>query len=123
MKLNVQHANVRSTDELDSLVERRIFALQSRLEIEEANVRLACNYQDSPAFQVRVHLVTPGPDLVADDRDHTLRAAFEKVMAKLGRMLDLRTQNRVRRVRSNLQTPAQRRRMTNTHRRPAGAPA
>ena len=62
MKLTVQHHHLRSSDELDSLIENRILALQPRLQIDEANVQLACSLEESPAFSVRVHLVTPGPD-------------------------------------------------------------
>ncbi len=106
MKLTVQHHNLRSSDELDSLIENRILALQPRLHIDEARVRLECRFEQSPAFSVRVHLVTPGPDLVAERRDHTLRAAIDKVMADLEANLSHRREKRLRRVRSNLQEPA-----------------
>ena len=79
MKLTMQHLHVRSRDELDSLIENRILALQPRLQIEEANIRLECRYEESPAYTVRVHLVIPGPDLFVEGTDHTLRAAFGKV--------------------------------------------
>jgi ribosome-associated translation inhibitor RaiA len=83
MKLTLEHHHLRSTDELDSMIEERILALQSRLQIDEANVRLARHYETSPAFSVHIHLVTPGPDVLAEGRDHTLRAAIEKVMTGL----------------------------------------
>ena len=61
MKLNVQHIYIRSTDAVDTLIENRIIALQPRLQIEEANVRLEHRREISPAFRVHVHLVTPAP--------------------------------------------------------------
>lgn len=83
MKLIVQHETVRSTDALDSTVENRLLRLGNRLRIDEARVRLIRRPEESPAFRVQVHLVTPGPDLVAEGRDHTLMAALRKVMSEL----------------------------------------
>ena len=105
MKLTVQHHHLRSTAELDSLIEERIIALQPRLHIEEANVRLERRHEESPPFSVRVHLVTPGPDVVAQSCDYTLHAAIGKVMAELENHIGRRALKRVRRLRSNLQEP------------------
>ncbi len=106
MKLTLQHFSVRSTDQLDGWVENRILSLQERLQIDEANVRLECHYEVSPPFAVRVHLVTPGPDVFAETRDHTLRAAFDKVMAELQGKITGRATKRRQRLQSNRQGPA-----------------
>lgn len=95
MRLNLQHFSIRSTDALDSWIERQIFALGRLRQIEAANIRLAHYTGTSPAYQVNVHLVTPGPDVFAESRDHTLRAAFAKVMARLREQIAARTQNRL----------------------------
>lgn len=105
MKLTVQHHQVRSTDELDSMIEERILELQSRLQIDEANVRIACHHETSPTFSVHIHLVTPGPDVLAEGRDHTLRAAIEKVMSGLEGRIGDRVERRRQRVRGNLREP------------------
>jgi len=106
MKLTLQHFCVRSTDQLDGWVENGILSLQERLQIDEANVRLECCFQTSPPYAVRVHLVTPGPDVFAEGRDHTLRAAFEKVMAELQGKITGRATKRLQRLRSRLNAPA-----------------
>ena len=106
MKLNVQHHNLRSTHELDSLIEERILALQPRLQIDEAKIRLECRREASPACRVAIHLVTPGPDVLAEGRDHTIRAAIAKAVADLEAKLADRARKSTRRLRSNLQTPA-----------------
>lgn len=106
MKLTVQHFNVRSTDALDSWVEQQIFSLQPRLQIDEANIRLEHRRETSPAYRVHVHLVTPGPDVVAEGLDHTLRAAFEKTMADLLGKINGRALKCRQRLRSNVQGPA-----------------
>lgn len=105
MKLTVQHHNVRCTDELDSLLEERIFDLQPRLQIDEARVRLECRWERSPACRVAIHIVTPGPDLQAEGQDHTIRAAIGKALTDLEDRLRERERKPIRRVRSNLQTP------------------
>jgi ribosome-associated translation inhibitor RaiA len=105
MKITVQHFGVRSTADLDSAVEEGILALQTRLEIEEARVRLAWSALESPAFSVRMHLVTPGPDLEVAEEDHTLRAALCKAFAALDQEIKARSHRRRRRLRDNQQTP------------------
>jgi ribosomal subunit interface protein len=106
MKLNVQHIHIRSTDAIDALIEDRILALQPRLQIDEANVRLEHQRESSPSFRVHVHLVTPGPDLLAEGRDHTIRAAIEKVVADLDQKITSRRLKRTQRIKSNLQSPS-----------------
>lgn len=102
MRLNVQHLNIRSLDRLDSWVEEQIFALGRARQIDEANVRLVRLVDASPAYQVNVHLVTPGPDVFAESRDHTLRAAFAKTMTQLRELITSRATKRLQRLKSNL---------------------
>jgi ribosome-associated translation inhibitor RaiA len=102
MRLNVQHMNIRSLDTLDSWVEKQIFALGRARQIDEANIRLVRLEDASPAYQVNVHLVTPGPDVYAETRDHTLRAAFAKAMAQLKNQITSRAQKRVQRWKTRL---------------------
>lgn len=115
MKMTVQHINVRSTDSVDSLVEDRILALQPRLEIEEARVRLEHRYDLSPPFRVSIDIVTPGPDLHAEDQDHTLKAAIAKVMETLEAKIAEREDKKTRRVRGNHQAPAVSREVRGKH--------
>jgi ribosomal subunit interface protein len=106
MRLNVQHRNIRSLDALDAWVEKQIFALGRSRQIDEANIRLIRLENASPAYQVNVHLVTPGPDVFAESRDHTLRAAFTKVMAQLREQIARRAHKRLQRKKSNRSEPA-----------------
>ena len=102
MRLNVQHLNIRALDRLDAWVERQLRALGATRQIDEANVRLVRLENASPAFQVHVHLVTPGPDVFAESRDHTLRAAFAKAMTQLREQITTRATKRLQRLKSNL---------------------
>ena len=106
MRLNLQHFSVRSTNALDSWVERQILSLGRLRQIDEANIRLACHRDVSPAYHVRVHLVTPGPDVVAESNDHTLKAAVDKVIKQLQNTIAGRVAQRLRRGKDKLTTPA-----------------
>ncbi len=99
MKLKIQHQNVRSTDTLDTWVEEQISSLQPSLKIDEADISLNCDTEASPAFHVKAHLVTPGPDVFAEGRDHTLQAAFLKLMESLSDKISHRATNREKRQR------------------------
>ena len=108
MKLTLQHFDIRSTNALNSWVETQIFSLQSRLQIDEAIVRLVHQRDASPAYRVYVHIVTPGPDVFAEGCDHTIQAAFGKVMTHLEDKISSREAKRLSRLKSNLQLPAAR---------------
>ena len=102
MRLNLQHLNLRSLDIVHSGVEKQILALGQARQIDEANVRLVRLENSSPEYEVNVHLVTPGPDIFAEARDHTLRAAFGKVMKQLRDKLTSRATKPAQRLKSNL---------------------
>lgn len=97
MKLTVKHNNVPSTNAIDTWVEEQIISLQPGLKIDEADIVLACSEEASPPYQVNVHLVTPGPDVFADGRDYTLRAAFNKTMIALRDKIGSRATRRQKR--------------------------
>lgn len=105
MKLTLQHLSIRSTNALDTWIEKQIFSLQPTLRIDEANVRLVHEAESSPAYRVHVHLVTPGQDVFAEGNDHTIQAAFAKVMAQLRSKIAGRTAKRVNRIKSQLSAP------------------
>jgi ribosome-associated translation inhibitor RaiA len=102
MRLNVQHLNIRPLDMMPVWVEQQLRALGATRQIDEANVRLVRVHNASPAYQVHVHLVTPGPDVFAESRDHTLRAAFAKAMSQLREQITTRATKRLQRLKSNL---------------------
>lgn len=104
MRLHVQHLNIRPLDLMHACVEQQLRALSACRQIDEANVRLARRRDASPAYQVHVHLVTPGPDVFAESRDHTLRAAFTKAMTQLRQQIGSRASKRLQRLKSNLKS-------------------
>lgn len=108
MRINLRHLNLRSHDGLDRWVEEQILPLGEARWIDEAHVRLERRLESSPAFAVHIHLVTPGPDLFAESRDHTLRAAFRKALTQLREAILTRAAKRRRRLKSHSAAPAAR---------------
>jgi len=80
-------------------------ALESQLRIEEARVRLECRFEESPSFRVAVHLVVPGPDLAAEGKDHTIRAAVVRAMTRLEEQISRRANSARRNVLSKRSVP------------------
>jgi len=81
---------------LTAMVEKELEALRPSLEIDEAHVLIERRPGVSPAFHVAVHLVTPGPDLLAQSVDHTLRAAVRKTFDSLENKVGQRLLKRLR---------------------------
>ena len=80
MKVIVRHTGIAARKWMDSTVKKQILALGPLRQIDEAKVQIARDRDASPAFRVQVHLVTPGPDIAAEARDHTFAAALGKVI-------------------------------------------
>lgn len=105
MRLNLQHLNVRSFESIDTWVEKQILALGAIRQIDEANIRLVRLTDSSPAYQVHAHLVTPGPDVYAEARDHTLRAAFSKALTQLREQINSRATARLQKMKNKIKAP------------------
>ena len=102
MKLTLKHSGIQSAKKLCALVQREILTLAPLRQIDEAKVQLTRERDASPPFRVKAHLVTPGPDLFAEARDHTLAAALAKVMKQLGHGIKTRAGKRLARLKSRL---------------------
>lgn len=98
MKLTLIHSGIHSVKKLRALVQREIRTLEPLRQIDEAKVQLTHEYEASPPFRVLAQLVTPGPDVFAEARDHTLAAALGKVMKQLGHAIRTRAGRRLARL-------------------------
>ena len=88
MKIILKHLHHNPSPSLLELLEKELEALLPDLRIDEARVLFERLPDASPPFRVAFHLVTPGPDVMVETTDHTLRAAllkaFEAVRDKIG---------------------------------------
>ena len=97
MKLTLTHLNHAPSASIVEMIDKDLKALQPDLQIDEARVHLERSLTDSPPFSVSFHLVTPGPDVIVQATDHTLRAALIKAVAAVRGKIDHRNLKRVRR--------------------------
>jgi ribosome-associated translation inhibitor RaiA len=102
MKLILQSRDHQPSDSFHELVEAEINALGTQVRIDEARMLIEHLPESSPPFRVSAHLVTPGPDLMAKASDHTLRAAFAKVIRQLAGSIVHRSGKGKRKIRSKI---------------------
>jgi hypothetical protein len=99
MRIYLQHIGVRSSHDVDSLIEDRLVALSERQFIEAAHVKIERRADSSPPFRVSVTLEVPGTDfsVVSDDWTATAAAikAVEQLSLKIARRLRKRRSSRV----------------------------
>ena len=106
MHLEIRHSHIVSAKGLNPRVRKQILSLAPLRQIDKAIVHLAHEHEASPPFRVHVHLVTPGPDVFAEARDHTLAAALAKVVKQLAQTIGMRADKLRARLKDNLQGKA-----------------
>ena len=94
MKFILNHRWLRPDAKLSAQVKNEVAKLAGAVRIETAEITLEKNPASSPPFSAKVHLVIPGPDLFAEDKDHTLQATVRKVLAKLSRQIQRQQKRR-----------------------------
>jgi ribosome-associated translation inhibitor RaiA len=99
MKLNIQYRHHEPSASFSAAVQQHLEGIAKLRRIDEAEVLVEHSEEGSPAFSVDMHLVTPGPDLNARSKDHTLRAALRKVVGSIEAQLAQRESTRGRRLR------------------------
>lgn len=100
MKLTLKHLHHQPSSSLKLLIERHLEKLSESIQIEEARVVVENRAEASPPFHMSFHLVTPGPDIFVEARDHTLRAALQKVVDDLESEVARRQLKRTQRIRT-----------------------
>jgi ribosome-associated translation inhibitor RaiA len=98
MKVILSHRHHQPSPSFTALVKQRLESLREALQIAEARVFIERRLEESPAFRVSAHLVTPGPDVFAEAIDHTLRAALGTMFGKLEARIEHGLPRRARRV-------------------------
>ena len=113
MKLTLSHRNHAPSKSIIEMIENELKSLLPALQIDEAIVHVERSLTDSPPFSASFHLVTPGPDVIVNASDHTLRAAVLKAF----KLIDAKIEHRhTKRSHRREVAPA----IELTRRRPAG---
>ena len=96
LNIRIRRINAPAAKRTTALLRERLLSLARLRKIDAAHL---CLERDAEAstFRVSAHLETPGPDIRAEARDHTLHAAALRALAQLQR--HIRTRNARRRER------------------------
>jgi ribosomal subunit interface protein len=105
MKFTLNHRFLRPDKTLTAQIRQKLSKLESLVKIEAAEVTLERNNESSPPFSAKVLLVIPGPDLHAEEKDHTPAATLNKVLDKLARQIRHRKQKSIAKRRTEEARP------------------
>lgn len=111
MKLILRHLHHQPSESLLELIKAELDSLKGSLQIDEARIHLERRLTGTPPFSVSFHLVTPGPDIMVDAADYTLRAALLKAFASIKSKIGHRHAKRARKAAAPAQITASARRM------------
>lgn len=101
MKITLTTSPLNLQDASEDWVAERLAGIAGRRRIDEAVVKVTRHAEASPPWEIFIHLITPGPDLKATTKDHTLAAAFARNLAELEGILDAREAKRAGRHRGD----------------------
>lgn len=90
MKIDVRLSGMQNSGVVDALLENNLHALHLLVPISSAQVVLERQHAAAPAFRASAHLAVPGPDIHATACDHTLLAAWRKLVGNLKRQFQRR---------------------------------
>ena len=96
LNIRLRRINAPSAAKTTSLLREQLLSLARIRKIDAAHLSLERD-PEATTFRVSAHLETPGPDIRAEGRDHTLHAAALRVLAQLQR--HIRSRNARRRER------------------------
>jgi len=93
LNIRLRRINPPSAVKTTTLLRERLVSLARIRKIDAAHLSLERDPEAS-TFRVSAHLETPGPDIRAEARDHTLHAAALRAIAQLQRLIRARNARR-----------------------------
>ena len=97
MNIRLRRINPPAAVKTTTLLRERLLSLARIRKIEAAHLSLE-REPEATTFRVSAHLETPGPDIRAEGRDHTLHAAALRAVAQLQRLIRARNARRRERL-------------------------
>lgn len=79
MKLSLKTGLYQPSVSFSAQLRDKLAVLCKLLKIDEARIIVEKRSECSPPFRLCAHLVVPGPDIVVESVDHTLKAALHKL--------------------------------------------
>jgi ribosome-associated translation inhibitor RaiA len=90
MKIQFHIRGLNANADLRRWLEQSLERMESLISVTAAAVVLEHRRDQAPAFRTYVSLAVPGPDIHDEARDHTLEAAWLKVVAGLQKQIEQR---------------------------------
>jgi len=94
--MNIQYriCGLNSKGGLEPLIEKDLHELSQLIPISQAEIVLEKQTEAAPPFRASALLAVPGPDIHAVACDHTLRAAWQKLVDDLKKQFQRRVASR-----------------------------
>ena len=105
MKIQFRIRGLNANANLRAWLEQQLERLHGLIPVSAAEVVLEQQRDRAPAFRAFVHLAVPGPDIHAAATDHTLEAAWLKVVKNLRQQIERRKSRQQLRHKSHRQHP------------------
>ncbi len=103
MKIQLRIRGLNANANLRAWLEQQLERVHRLIPVSIAEVVLERERERAPAFRAQVHLAVPGPDIHAAARDHTVEAAWLKVVKNLRLQIARRKSRPGQRLKSNRQ--------------------
>lgn len=81
--ITVKTLNIKKGDKVIDWLKSRVAELSRMRKLDAAEVVLEYHHHETPGYIVKAHLATPGPDITAEGRDHTIHAAALRTLSEL----------------------------------------
>ncbi len=104
MNIRLRRIHPPSAVKTTTLLRERLLSLARVRKIDAAHLSLERD-PEATTFRVSAHLETPGPDIRAEARDHTLHGAALRALAQLQRHIRNRNARRRERLAANAGHP------------------
>lgn len=88
--ITVKTLNIKKGDKVVDWLKSRIAELSRMRKLDAAEVLLEYQHHQTPGYRVKAHLATPGPDITAEGRDHTIYAAATRTLNELHKKIKTR---------------------------------
>ncbi len=105
MKIQFRIRGLNANANLRAWLEKQLERLHKLIPVSTAEVVLERQPDNAPAFRAHVHLAVPGPDIHAAARDHTMEAAWLKVVKNLRQQIERRKTRQQLRHKGHRQHP------------------
>lgn len=97
MNMQISYSGCFKLNSRETAISQVLETLRDNVRVDLAKVRVERSEDSAYPFRVNAHIVTPGPDVIAEGRDYTFEAALRKLKQGLMKAVQQRKEKRERR--------------------------